>query len=262
MIIKVSAGLASLLLALAAALTLRVAPAAAAAPTECVGALTGGPFDNVEVPSGAHCEMASAVVTGNVLVRADASLRASASQIAGNVIGQNSAWVCLQFASSLGGDFFVKGGALHTTTGFDIGVTVGGHARVMDNAGLTFIDAANVVGNVDVSNNTGTIEVEFNTIGGNVTLAHNVVPPVYTGGPPTPGAGGCGVPTTFILQAGVMSNINNTLPIANMHVINNSGTGGKTVAGNTVKNIICLNNDPPFVGGPNVVAQHAVGQCF
>src|SRR5439155_25759093 len=106
-----------------------------------------------------------------VLVRADASLRASASQIAGNVIGQNSAWVCLQFASSLGGDFFVKGGALHTTTGFDIGVTVGGHARVMDNAGLTFIDAANVVGNVDVSNNTGTIEVEFNTIGGNVTLA-------------------------------------------------------------------------------------------
>ena len=46
-----------------------------------------------------------------------------------------------------------------------------------------------------------------------------------------------------------------------MHVISNSGTGDKTVAGNTVKNIICLNNDPPFVGGPNG-AQHAVGQYF
>jgi hypothetical protein len=260
-IIKVSAGLASLLLTLATALTLTVAPAPAAAPTECDGALTGGPFDNVEVPSGAHCEMVDAVVTGNVLVRADASLRASASQISGNVIGQNSAWVCLQFASSLGGDFLVKGGALHTTTGFDIGVVVGGHARVTDNAGLTFIDAANVGGNVDVSSNTGTLEIEFNTIGGNVTLANNVVPPVYTGGPAQPGDGGCGVPTSFILQVGGMSNINNTLPTSNMHVISNSGTGDKTVVGNTVKNIICLNNDPLFVGGPNT-AQHAVGQCF
>ena len=50
-------------------------------------------------------------------------------------------------------------------------------------------------------------------------------------------------------------------PTSNMHVISNSGTGDKTVAGNTVKNIICLNNDPLFVGGPNG-AQHAVGQCF
>jgi hypothetical protein len=239
---------------------LTVAPAAAAPPTECVGALVGGPFDNVEVPPGEHCEMGAVVVTGNVLVRAGASLRASGSQIDGNVIGQNSSWVCLQFASRLGGDFSVKGGDLHTTTGFDINVVVGGHARVTDNAGLTFIDAANVGGNVDVSSNTGTIEVEFNTIGGNVSLTNNDVPPVYTGGPATPAPGGCGIPTTLILMTGGMSDINNTLPTSNMHVIGNTGTGNKVVAGNTVKNLVCQNNDPPFVGAPNV-AQHAVGQC-
>lgn len=261
MIMKVSAILVSLVLVLAASLTLALAPAAAAPPTECVGALTGGPFDNVEVPPGAFCQMTAAVVTGNVLVRAGASLRADASQISGNVIGQNSSWVCLEFASQLGGDFLVKGGDVGTTTGFDIGVTVGGHARVTDNAGLTFIDAAHVGGNVDVSSNTGTLEIEFNTIGGNVTIANNVVPPIYTGGPITPFPGGCGEPTSLDLLVGGMSNINNTLPTSNMHVINNSGASNKTVVGNTVKNLVCVNNDPVFTGGPNA-AQNAHGQCF
>jgi len=255
-----SAFVATVLLSIASALALTAAPAAAAAPEECVGALTGT-HDNVVVPSGAHCEMSAAMVNGNVLVRAGASLRASASQISGNVIGQDSAFVCLQFGSQLGGNFDVRGGALHTTSGFDINVMVAGNARVTQNAGLTFIDAAHVGGNVDVSSNTGTLEIEFNTIGGNVKIADNVVPPVYTGGPATPGPGGCGVPTSFILQVGGMSDIFNTLPASNMHVINNTGSGSKTVARNTVKNITCVNNDPPFVGGPNT-ADHAVGQCF
>jgi hypothetical protein len=259
MLRKAVIGSATVVLALATALLMTVAPAAAAAPTECVGAFAG-PADNVVVPSGAHCEMVDATVTGNVLVREGASLRASASTIGGNVIGQDSAWVCLQFASQLGGDFQVRGGDLHTTTGFDTGVTVGGHARVTQNAGLTFIDDAHVDGNVVVSQNTGTLEIEFNTIGGNMTISNNVVPPVYTGGPPFTVPGGCGFPTTLFFQVGGLSDINNVLSNSNMHVIRNTGASDKTVSGNTVKTLVCLNNDPVFVGTPNI-AEHTVGQC-
>jgi hypothetical protein len=260
MIRKAVPGSAALVLALATALVLTVAPAAAAAPVECVGIFTG-PADNVIVPSGAHCEMAGATVTGNVLVRADASLRASASNISGHVIGRDTAWVCLQFGSQLGGNFDVTGGDPFTTTGFDISVSVGGNAKVRQNAGLTFIDAALVGGNIDVSQNTGTLEIEHNTVDGNVTIANNVVPLGYTGGPATPLPGGCGVPTSLILNTGGMSVFNNRAENSNMHVVRNTGPGNKTVNFNTVKTIVCLNNDPLFVGGPNT-AEHAVGQCF
>lgn len=262
MIRKAVAGSAALLLALVTALVMMVVPAAAAAPTECTGPLVGT-FDNVVVPSGAHCEMLpGTTVTGNVHVRADASLRASASNISGHVIGRDTAWVCLQFGSRLGGNFDVTGGDAGTTTGFDINVMVGGNAKVSENAGLTFIDAAQVGGNIDVSENTGTLEIEFNTVGGNVKIADNIVPAVYTGGPTTPQPGGCGFPTSRFLNVGGMSDIFNNLgSSSNMHVIGNSGPGSKTVVQNTVKNLACLNNDPLFVGGPNN-AQHTVGQCF
>lgn len=243
-----------------AGVVLAGAPPAIAESTECTGLLTGT-HDNVVVPSGAHCEMAGAIVTGNVLVHADASLRASSSQISGNVIGLDSSWVCLQFASQLGGNFHVKGGDVGTTTGFDAGVEVQGNALVTDNAGLTFIDAAQVGGKVGVRKNTGTLEIEFNTVGSNVRIAKNIVPATYTGGPATPGPGGCGLPTSFILSAGGMSAIVNDVSDSNMWVLNNSGPGNKQVVGNIVDNLRCMGNSLPFVGGPNV-AEDAEGQCF
>jgi hypothetical protein len=236
------------------------APPAIAATTECTGVLTGT-HDNVVVPSGQDCEMLGATVTGNVLVRQDASLRASASQIAGNVLGLDSSWVCLQFGSELGGNFHVRGGDPMTTTGFDIGVEVQGNALVTENAGLTFIDAAQVGGKIEVRKNTGTLEIEHNTVGGHVRIDENDVPPTYTGGPATPGPGGCGVPTSFILGVGGMSAFNNQLPDSNMFVLKNDGPGSKQVVANSVDHLRCMGNSPPFVGGPNV-AEDAEGQCF
>jgi hypothetical protein len=236
------------------------APSALAAQTECDGAFTGT-ADNVVVPEGAHCEMDGATITGNVLVRSDASLRASFTEIGGNVKGIDSSWVCLQFGSTAGGNFDVTGGDLGTTTGFDITTSVGGNAKVRQNAGLTFIDAATVGGNVDVSNNTGNLEIEHNTIGGNVKIDNNVVPVEYTGGPAQPLPGACGVPTSFILDTGGMSIFTNTLPSNNMHVLNNTGPGNKQVVTNTVKHIVCFGNTLPFLGGPNI-AEMAQGQCF
>jgi hypothetical protein len=234
-------------------------PVLAAPPTECTGAFTGT-ADNVVVPEGEHCEMSGATVTGHVFVRPGASLRASDSEIGGNVKGIDSSWVCLQFGTQAGGNFDVTGGDLGTTTGFDVSTSVGGLAKVRENAGLTFIDAANVGGNVDVSNNTGTLEIEFNTIGGNVKIENNVVPAVYTGGPPEPAPGGCGFPSSLVIPIN-MSIFGNLLPSRNMHVLDNTGPGTKTVVENTVKHIVCFGNTPPFVGGPNI-AEQAEGQCF
>lgn len=257
MIRKALAGSAALLVALATALVMMAVPVAAAAPTQCVGTLGAVTVGNVVVPSGMHCEMVGTTVTGNVRVEDGASLRASESNIAGHVIGRDTAWVCLQFGSELGGNFDVTGGNLGTTTGFDALVMVGGNAKVSENAGLTFIDFAQVGGNIDVSGNTGTLEIEFNTVGGNVKVTDNFVPVGYTGG--TLAFGGCGAPTSFP-SGGGMSVFNNTAENSNMHVISNSGPGFKQVVLNTVKNLVCLDNDPTFVGAGNI-AQHTVGQC-
>jgi hypothetical protein len=227
---------------------------AAAAETQCVGVLTGV-HDNVVVPSGAHCEATEAQIRGNVKVQRDASFRASDSTIRGNLHGEESRFVCLQFGSQLGGNFDVKGGLPLTTTGFDISVQVGGNARIHENQGHTFIDAAIIGGNVEVMKNTGSLEVEFNTIGGNARIAENVVPPVYTGAPffgPT----GCGLPT----QVAGMSGNGNRVE-GNMEVIKNVGPGTKQVQLNTVLgHLNCFENSPPFVGSPNT-ARKAQGQC-
>jgi hypothetical protein len=232
---------------------------AMAGDTQCVGALTGT-HDNVVVPPGAHCEMTNATVIGNVKVLSGGSLRASNSRIGGSVQGDNSDWVCLQFGTQVRGNFEVKGGQLGTTTGHDISTIVNGNTKVEENAGLTFIDAATVGGNIEILKNTGTLEVEFNTIGGNIKVEDNVVPAVYTGGPPQPAPGGCGLPSAFLIPIN-MSVVNNVLPRSNVQIFKNSGPGTKTVAGNRAQTVQCFDNTPPFVGGPNFTTQ-AQGQCF
>jgi hypothetical protein len=77
--------------------------------TECVGAFTGV-AQNVVVPPGVHCEMVGAHVTGNVLVKEGASLRAAASMIDGNVHSVHSRFVCLVFGTQVGQNFHVMGG--------------------------------------------------------------------------------------------------------------------------------------------------------
>lgn len=48
----------------------------------------------------------------------------------------------------------------------------------------------------------------------------------------------------------------------NMQVFENRGPADKQVVGNTVReNLQCKENDPPFVGQPNVVGGNAEDQC-
>jgi hypothetical protein len=229
----------AVVLAAASALALMglQAKPAQADDTVCVGLLTGT-FDNVVVPPGAFCTLQGAQVRGNVKVLENATLQANASRIEGNVQGDKSRGVLLQFQTQVEGDFQVKGGSQSSagTTGFDIFTRVGGDAQVEENQGRTFIDTATVGGNIHVLKSTGFIEVEFNTVGGNVKIEDNV-----------PRFG--------------MTILRNQVA-GNMQVFKNRGPAPKQVVFNTVReDLQCFENDPPFLGGPNV-AQKREGQCF
>jgi len=225
-----------LILALASLLlgSIVVAPPASAEVVECPGVLTGPIDANVVVPSGTTCLIVAAQVDGNVFVESAASLQARNSLIDGNVIGHDSRSVILNFQTEVTRNFHVRGGAVGTITGFDIRTRVGGNAKIEQNAGRTFVDAASVGGNLLIYDNTGFLEIEFNTIEGSVHVKNNV--PVG------------------------MSNIFNTVGHS-MIVSNNSGPSTKIVAANTVaQSLVCQNNDPPFVGAPNVASNYQ-GQC-
>src|SRR4029450_2656034 len=111
--------------------------------TECTGVFTGE-AQNLVVPPGEHCGLVAADVTGNVLGKQGASLRAEASTIGGNVDGVDSRFVCLVVGTQVGGHFHVRGGDPGTTTGHDISTSVGGNTTIEMNAGHSFVDAASV----------------------------------------------------------------------------------------------------------------------
>jgi len=228
--------------------------------TECTGTLTGT-YDNVVVPSGADCVLSGAHVIHNVRVESGASLLATiglgSTTIGGNVHGIHSKFVLLVFQTQVGGNLHVHGGDAGTTSGFDIGVTIGGNATIELNAGRTFVDAATVGGQLNVWRNTGcAVEVEFNTVGGHIRVEDNIIGVVPIAECPNPPVG---LPT---VGTG-MSIFTNMVPTGNLLVLRNSGGGVKNVVSNTVgKTLRCSDNDDPFVGGPNSASRLQGDQCF
>lgn len=229
-----------------------------AGSTTCTGVLTGV-HQNVVVPSGADCILTGATVTGNVQVMPAGSLLATAgpsgpTTIGGNISGIHPEFVLLVFATEVGGNLHVHGGDAGTTSGFDIGVTIGGNATIELNAGRTFVDAAMVGGQLNILKNTGgCVEVEFNTVGGHIRVEDNVIPTTVCPPPPL------GIPTV----ASGMS-VSSNMVSGHLQVLRNSGDGAKQVVSNTVvRKLQCFDNDDPFVGGPNAAAgEGAQGQCF
>lgn len=230
-----------------------------AAPTECTGVLTGV-HDAVVVPRGEDCTLVMAQVLGNVRVESGASLLAKGptvppTTIGGNVHGIHSRSVFLQIGTQLAGNLHIHGGDEFTTSGFDLNTMIGGNARIELNAGMTFVDAAKVGGQLDISRNTGCMEVQFNTIGKNLRIEDNIIPPATEVCPPPPPG------SVTSVKTGDMSVIVNTVS-GNMQVLRNSGDGPKSVLSNTVvKKLVCRDNEDPFVGGPNFAAE-TEGQCF
>jgi hypothetical protein len=216
------------------AAVLTVFPSSASADdTRCVGLLSGT-FDNVVVPRNADCVLSGSTVRGNVTARRGSSLFSSFNQIAGNVEGDGPRWVGSQ-TDRIGGDFALTGatGPGFSIFGLSVNVFVCG----------TSLTSGNIA--VEKSRN-GTVAVGSpnpiclgnDVAQGNILVQENVIP----------------APELLTVERNTVG--------GNVQVFKNRGEGLKTVMANVVhENLQCKENDPPFLGGPNV-ANKAEDQCF
>jgi hypothetical protein len=86
-----------------AALGVAALPAAATADeTDCVGAIGPATVDNLRVPEGASCELDGTIVQGTIKVETDATLRARAVRVVGNVQAENAGASCSRTLRSVG----------------------------------------------------------------------------------------------------------------------------------------------------------------
>jgi hypothetical protein len=195
-----------------------------AAETTCVGFITGV-HDNVVVPPGAACTIGGATVLGNVKALRDSTLFTFSSTIRGNIDGDQAEVFQILAGTRVGGNVAVKEGETDNPI-FDValcGTTV---------AGSVYVEK--MVGEVLMGGVPGLCP---NTFRQNVLIQDN-----------------------FLVNNGLDININSVGQ--NLQVFKNRGPAPKLIFGNTVGEALqCFENDPPFVGGPNV-AQQEQGQCF
>jgi hypothetical protein len=260
-----------LLLGLAASsLVLIVGPSAAASDMPCVGTLTGGTYDNVVVPPGATCVLIGATVLGNVKALEDSSLRVFNSNVRGNVLGEKADIVEV-FGSSVRENIIIKEGgparppmppaSFPVCIGQPVpcearisGTTVEeGSIQIEKMQGSVVVESNGVLspirGNVQVKENVAAagdlVRVTSNRVAQNLQVEDNVVARVRN-------------PPFFFFHGLFVAG--NTVG-QNLQVFKNTGPGAKDVSLNTVsESLQCFDNDPPFVGFPNV-AREAQGQC-
>lgn len=188
------------------------------------GGLTGGTYDDIEVPAGMICVLQDAAVTNSVTAFAGSRLFIRNTQIGGDVRGVGASAVQVSEETTIAGDMSVL------------------------NANDTFfascsVDNATILGDLTCARNdpgSPIIRAEQGPtfIGGSVSLTGNVIPAGHV---------------MLLLNAGLG---------ADADVTDNSGPGFKGVSGNTVAGKLqCKRNDPTFSGGPNTAAK-AKGQCF
>lgn len=243
--------------------------------TECRGFLTGT-FQNVTVPEGQFCFLSNSVVRGNAKSLEDATFFSVNNRIEGNLEADKSRRVFFTGLAStqssptpplgsnggfVGGDVHVKDLRGDPASSFNIGVCaldVRGdlivenamEARIEIGSRLPNCAMGNdVAGNLQVVKNRlsatqvgpffDDLSVFNNDVGGQVQAFDNVSP-----GPRN------------------TQNYDNNRVQGNMQVFKNMGPALKTVQNNTVReNLQCKENDPPFVGQPNVVGGNAEDQC-
>lgn len=218
------------------AVMLAAPSAAVAGDTQCVGALPPGLYDNVVVPPGATCTVASSTVRGNVKALENARIDIFASTIQGNVEGDKADVVVVR-NSTVREDISIKEGGPAAPPAVGLLCAAGGPLTPCE-AVVTRTTVQE--GNIQIEKMVGSVAIESTTVTeGDVKLEENTIPP-----------------NEFLFIT------NNPLIAGNLQVFKNTGVGFKIVTRNTVRgNLQCLENTPPFTGGPNT-AQKAEGQCF
>jgi hypothetical protein len=208
-----------------------VPPSAMADDTRCVGPLTGV-HDNVVVPEGSVCLLTGAVVRGNIKVLQDASLSSFNNEVGGNIEGDKAANVGI-FGNRVGGNIDL--------------VEVRGPGQVIQNFNVKIFICASTLsdGDVKITKGVGTVAVGAPLAG----CPGNVIE-----------KGSIQVEDTFVPPGEALAIQANEVA-EDLQVFKNTGAGLKLVQFNTVgENLQCFENDPPFLGQPNV-AEQAQGQC-
>jgi hypothetical protein len=147
--------------------------------THCVGVLTPGTYDNVEVPPGASCFLTNSTILGSVKALEHARLFMFNDQVRGNVDGDKAAGVQVA-ASRVGGNIQIKEG----TNPFEFGVAVyagtvldQGNIQVEKmNTGILIVTTRLEKGSIKIEENTTTsalFEVTSNSVSGNIQIFKN-----------------------------------------------------------------------------------------
>jgi len=144
--------------------------------TTCRGTLGRVTVDNLRVPQGASCTLNGTFVKGTVKVERDATLRASAIRVIGNVQGENAAYVGVAGGSTVGGSVQVKQGRAANVTDSRIN----GDILYDENTEALRADRNVVGGNVQAFKNSGGVAISGNRADGNLQCKENSPPP--TGG--------------------------------------------------------------------------------
>lgn len=231
-----------------AAVVLVIPPAAQADDTTCIGVISGV-HDNVIVPEGASCliEGPGTVIKGNVtafprsdlLIQggvdvggnvtglADSRVRINHTEVGGDVVGDKTNYLELNFTGNIvHGNIHVSGRGRVPDAEADLGVVICG--AVLPN------------GNIEVEKMTVTFGIFVDNGFCSALLFVN--------------NGSVKVEDNHVLPGARMSVGEAQLANGNLHVFKNTGPGLKEVNNNNVSkgDIQCYENDPPFVGGPNI----------
>jgi hypothetical protein len=163
-----------------------------AAPTQCIGLLTGTVDGDIVVPDGAACVLDNVAVSGNVTVQTGSSLDVIATSTSTTIRGNIKGHGCYAIGLGDGGQFghVVIGGDVdisHCTgpvasacSGYTGGtalasVLIGGDVKCADNVSGCDIRACTVAGDLQCSDNLGAgCTLWTATVGGDATLNDNL----------------------------------------------------------------------------------------
>jgi hypothetical protein len=229
---------------------------------ECRVTLPPGIYQNIIVPEDALCLLEEVTVTGNVKALKGSSLSFGTKTIApsvvhGNIEGDKASAVLIENVTVGGniamtevGAILIRGefgpapvtvtdGSIHILKSGSVTVSqsvevLKGSVKIEDNTGNVIFFESGVAQDLQVFKNKGsTTQVLVARVGGNLQVSENT------------GTTGVGSSTVG----------------GNLQVFEN--TGGTTVTLNRVgQNLQCFKNEPLILGGPNVSADKAEGQCF
>jgi hypothetical protein len=150
---------------------------AGAEERKCRGSLGAVTVDNLKVPEGATCILTGTKVKGTIKVKDDATLRARAVRVIGNVQAEGARRVNVVDSSKVGGSVQVKqGGAAKV-----LGSRVKGDIQYDDNSRLLKANRNNVGGSIQVMQNFGGVRIYNNVIDGNLQCKQNKPKPVGGG---------------------------------------------------------------------------------